>query len=204
MAVQVSQASIVAHHTGALSASVSSIALLAHTAALGNVQVSNIGMVVHHTDEHKPVQVSASSLVVHHTDEHKPVPVSSVALVVHRSLGLYMKMASCDVEEEVDITGVRFKPLRGEMMRQAYFIVQLSHAYDSVVSVNYTTVPGTALPPAEYNTRSGTLVFQIGETSKIIVVPVREEDTDIETNFTVLLTNPINVTIVDGEGLAEI
>lgn len=204
MTVQVSQQSLIVHHTGRLNVSVSMLALIAHTAAKGGVSVSSLGLVVHHNDQHKPIQVGSVGLIAHHTDQHKPVAVASVGIIVHRSIGLYMKMNPFDVEEEVDITGVRFKPIRGDMMRQAYFIVQLSHAYSSVVSINYTTVPGTALPPNEYATQSGTLVFEPGETAKLIVVPVREEDEDIHTNFTVLLSNPINVTITDGEGLAEI
>lgn len=204
MAVQVSNDSMVVHHTGRLNVSVSSLAMIAHTAAQGSISVSGSYLVIHHNDEHKPVQVSSLGMTVHHTDEHRPVQVSSVAIVVHRSIGHYMKITPLDVEPEVDITGVRLKPLRGDMVRQAYFIVQLSHAHTKTVSVGYTTVPGTALPPGEYKSESGTLTFQPGEVSKIVVIPVREADEDIETNFTVLLTNPINGSIADAEGLAEI
>lgn len=204
MAVTVSQQSLIAHHTGRLSVSVSTLALVAHTAAKISVNVSQLGLIAHHTDQHKPVPVSSLGLVAHHTDEHKPVPVASMAMVVHRSIGHYMKVNPFPVEPEVPITGVRFKVMSGEMMRQAYFIVQLDHAHTKPVSVRYTTVPGTAVPPAEYKTEAGILTFNPGETAKLIVIPVREEDEDIQTNFTVLLTQPINAVITDGEGKAEI
>lgn len=204
MAIQVSQQSIVAHHTGRLSVSVSHLALIAHHASNTSVAVGMMGLVVHHTDEHRPVQIGALGVIAHHTDQHQPVQIASTAVIVHRSIGHFMKITPLEVEDEVDITGVRLKAMRGDMMRQAYFIVQLSHAHTKSVSVNYTTVPGTAIPPSEYQTQSGILTFAPGEVSKVVVIPIREADTDIDTDFTVLLTQPINASISDGVGLAEI
>lgn len=204
MAVDVSTHSGLVHHTGRLQASVSTIALIAHHASETTVSVSNMSLVVHHTDQHQPVAVSQSAMSVHHTDEHVPVPIASVAIVVHRTIGHYMLVTPLPVEPEVPIGGVRVKPFTGEMMRQAYFNVLLTHAHTKEVRVDYTTVPGTAIPGTEYVTTQGTLVFEPGEVSKIVVVPVREYDEDISTNFTLLISSPLNANIVDANGLATI
>ncbi|WP_298506399.1 Calx-beta domain-containing protein [uncultured Maribacter sp.] len=58
------------------------------------------------------------------------------------------------------------------------------------VSVDYTTVDGTALDASDYESNSGTLQFTSGNQATTIVVQVTE-DTNIESdeNFTVLLNN---------------
>ncbi|WP_298489100.1 Calx-beta domain-containing protein [uncultured Maribacter sp.] len=58
------------------------------------------------------------------------------------------------------------------------------------VSVDYTTVDGTALDTSDYESNSGTLQFTSGNQASTIVVQVTE-DTNIESdeNFTVLLNN---------------
>ncbi|WP_298481463.1 Calx-beta domain-containing protein, partial [uncultured Maribacter sp.] len=58
------------------------------------------------------------------------------------------------------------------------------------VSVDYTTVDGTALDASDYESNSGTLQFTSGNQATTIVVQVTE-DTNIEAdeNFTVLLNN---------------
>jgi hypothetical protein len=52
------------------------------------------------------------------------------------------------------------------------FVVTLSTASGQVVTVNYTTVPGSATAGSDYTTTAGTLTFNPGQTSQTIVVPV--------------------------------
>ena len=204
MTVSVSQQSLVVHHTGRLKASVSSLAMTVHHASKTTVRTSVIAMAVHHTDHHAPIPVASVAMAVHHTDEHKPIPVAGTVMVVHRTLGYYLHCPPLAVEPEAGFEHVRVKVFGGPMMRQAYFNVLLSHAHSRPVSVDWTTVPGTALPPGEYDTMSGTLTFLAGEVSKIIVVPVREFDADVTDHFTILLSSPINATIADAVGIANI
>ncbi len=81
------------------------------------------------------------------------------------------------------------------------FTVTLSPANAAVVTVNYTTVPGSASAGTDYQTTSGTLTFQIGETTQQIIVPVFG-DLDPEPNeaFTVVLSDPTVDVISDGSG----
>src|SRR5207249_1054415 len=86
-----------------------------------------------------------------------------------------------------------------------------TNGQSGTVSVNYMTVPGTALPGLKYTTTTGALTFANGETTKTFNVPILEEN-QVEGNqtFSLLLSNatggatiayPSNVlaTIVDDD-----
>ena len=90
------------------------------------------------------------------------------------------------------------------MARFAVFNVELLASSDTAVSVDYQTVPGTAVESDDYTPMTGTLYFAPGETSKQVRVPVRETD-DAETeNFTLLLSNPRKARLQVAEGVAEL
>jgi hypothetical protein len=87
----------------------------------------------------------------------------------------------------------------------AAFTVTLSQASPVAVGVNFATANGTAIAGSDYVSNSGTVTFNPGETSKPITVAVIG-DTVAEANetFSVNLTNPINATIADGQGVGTI
>jgi parallel beta-helix repeat protein len=88
----------------------------------------------------------------------------------------------------------------------AVFTVTLSEASSQTVTVNFTTVDGTALTADnDYQPASGTLTFDPGQTTKTITVLVNG-DTIIENDetFTVNLSNPQNATIASGAGTGAI
>jgi hypothetical protein len=88
---------------------------------------------------------------------------------------------------------------------QAVFQLSLSNPSSQYVSVDYDTDNRTATAPGDYKARTGTKVFQPGQTTKTITVPVIGDNTQ-ESNetFTVSLLDPDNAEIVDGEGLGTI
>lgn len=55
----------------------------------------------------------------------------------------------------------------------AVFTVTLSNASYQTVTVNYSTIPGTATAGTDYTAVSGALTFAPGETTKTVSVPVR-------------------------------
>ena len=71
--------------------------------------------------------------------------------------------------------------------------------------VNFTTLDGTATSPADYTSVSGTAEIAPGTTNTDISVPIRG-DAFAEPDKTLLLrlSNPVNATIADGEGVGEI
>ena len=87
----------------------------------------------------------------------------------------------------------------------AVFTVALSAASGRTVTVNYTTVPGTATTPADFTTTSGALSFPAGTTSRTITVPVAGDLLDEGNDtFTVGLSGAINATIAAGGGVGTI
>lgn len=87
----------------------------------------------------------------------------------------------------------------------AVFTVTLSAITTQTVRVNYTTANGTAMAGSDYTAMAGTLVWNPGQTTQTITIPIIG-DTRIEPNetFTVNLSLPTNATIADGQGLGTI
>jgi len=90
----------------------------------------------------------------------------------------------------------------------AHVLVTMSGASDVTTTVAYATNPGTATAPADYASKSGTLTFTPGQTSKTVDIAVVNDtldENDLET-FTVVLTNPTppGMTIDDGTGVVTI
>ncbi|HWN94119.1 MAG TPA: Calx-beta domain-containing protein, partial [Methylomirabilota bacterium] len=87
----------------------------------------------------------------------------------------------------------------------AVFSVQLSAPSPTNVTVNFTTVNGTATAGSDYTTTNGVLTFAPGQTSLNITVLVRG-DTNAEASetFSVSLSNPVNATLNDSTGVGTI
>jgi Ca2+-binding RTX toxin-like protein len=85
------------------------------------------------------------------------------------------------------------------------FTVTLSAASGKIVTVDYTTVAGTAAEGTDYTAGSGTLTFAAGETSKTIAVAVIFDGVEESAEtFTVSLSNATNAMIDDGTGAGTI
>lgn len=85
------------------------------------------------------------------------------------------------------------------------FTVSLSTASGQTVTVNYATADKTAAAGSDYQSISGTLTFNPGDTSKPVTVLVNG-DVAFEQNetFFVNLTTPTNATISDSQGQGTI
>ncbi|MDX6574111.1 MAG: large repetitive protein, partial [Blastocatellia bacterium] len=85
------------------------------------------------------------------------------------------------------------------------FTVTLSAVSGQTVTVNYATTDNTATAGIDYESASGTLTFNAGETSKTMSVLVNG-DTTFEQNevFFVNLTTPTNAGITDAQGQGTI
>jgi VCBS repeat-containing protein len=87
----------------------------------------------------------------------------------------------------------------------ATFNVTLSKASTNAVTVDYTTADGTATQPEDYQQRQGTLTFAANQTTATVTVPVSGDTADEgDESFKVLLSNPQNAEIADGEASATI
>ncbi|MCY3933377.1 MAG: hypothetical protein OXH70_16845 [Acidobacteria bacterium] len=108
--------------------------------------------------------------------------------------------ATTEAEPELSVGDVSVT--EGSM---ADFAVTLAPSGESTVTVDYTTVDGTAAAGADYTATSGTLTFAAGETSKTISVQT-VDDTAGESDevFTVTLSGPSNAALSDDTGQATI
>ncbi len=86
--------------------------------------------------------------------------------------------------------------------------VSLSAASTQVVTVRYATADGTAVAGghgADYDSVGGTLTFAPGVTALTVnVAVVGDKRREADETFFVNLSDPVNATIADGQGLATI
>ena len=89
--------------------------------------------------------------------------------------------------------------------KTATFTVTLSAAATADVTVDYSTVDGTATAGSDYAATSGSLTFAAGETSKTVSVTING-DTTVEANetFTLHLANSAGATITTADGTGTI
>ena len=74
--------------------------------------------------------------------------------------------------------------------------VNLSVASGQPVTVAYATTDGTATSGTDYTAQTGTLVFNPGETSKTISIPISGDTlNEADETFTLALTNPQNASL---------
>ena len=87
----------------------------------------------------------------------------------------------------------------------ARFTVTLSTTSSQTVTVTFTTANGTALSGSDYKAKNGTITFTPGQKSKTVSITVMGDVAD-EPNetFFVNLTNPVNATIADAQGVGTI
>ena len=92
-----------------------------------------------------------------------------------------------------------------ETDKTATFVITLDKKSDSVVSMTYTTQPGTATAGGDYVFKTGTLTFAPGETAKTVTVDLFNDGTpEAAEVFTLALTNLTNATSLDSIGTAII
>ena len=85
------------------------------------------------------------------------------------------------------------------------FDVTLAEASLTTVSVDWTTVDGTAFAGEDYIAAFGTLTFPAGETLRTVLVSVLGDLLDECTEeFYVELSNPVNATVFVGQGIGTI
>jgi hypothetical protein len=85
------------------------------------------------------------------------------------------------------------------------FSINLDAAVSNSVSVKYSTANGSAKSPSDYTSKTGTATIPAGATSTTVTFSVKG-DTLQEPNetFFINLTNPVNATIIDSQGVCTI
>jgi sugar lactone lactonase YvrE len=87
----------------------------------------------------------------------------------------------------------------------AAFTVSLAQPAASPVSVAYSTTDGSAHQGTDYTATSGTLTFAPGQTTRTVLVPLRNDSiAEPAETFTLNLSSPVGATIADGQGVGTI
>ena len=87
----------------------------------------------------------------------------------------------------------------------AVFNVTLSQASTSTVTVEYTTVDGSAVSNDDFAAVSGSVVFAPGETTQTVTVPLASDTAaEFTERFFLQLFNPVNALLVDGFATAVV
>jgi hypothetical protein len=85
------------------------------------------------------------------------------------------------------------------------FTVKLSKPWSVNVKVNYATQAQTATAGSDYLSKSGTLTFTPGQTSKTVTITINGDTTvEPDETFLVKLSSPVNGVIIDGTGVGTI
>lgn len=89
--------------------------------------------------------------------------------------------------------------------KTASVTVSLSGSFASKVTVDYSTIDGSATAGSDYVAKTGTITFNPGETKKTVTLSIKG-DTLLESDetFLVSLTNPQGANIVDNKGMVTI
>jgi CSLREA domain-containing protein len=89
--------------------------------------------------------------------------------------------------------------------KTASFTVTLSASSHLQVKVDYATANNSALSGSDYQSTSGTLTFEPGDTTKTVNVTVNGElNFEADETYFVNLATPVNATIADSQGLGTI
>ena len=106
---------------------------------------------------------------------------------------------------KISVTDVAVQEPRPGETKTAWFTVRLSKPSSAKIWVSFTTKAGSAVTPADYTGRSGTVVFAPDETKKVIGVAITADGTtEGQESFQLVVSKPINATIGDGSGTGTI
>jgi Calx-beta domain/Domain of unknown function (DUF4114) len=85
----------------------------------------------------------------------------------------------------------------GEPANSASFQIQLTGKSATAITVDYTTVNGSAIAGSDFTSTSGQLTFAPGGTStQTILVPITPDNTvEVDENFTFRLSNPVGASM---------
>jgi hypothetical protein len=111
-----------------------------------------------------------------------------------------------DNEPRISINDVSKAEGRNGQTTLFTFTVTLSTDYDQAVTVNYATANGTATAGSDYQSKTGTVTFAPGETTKSITVAVKgdKQQEANETFFANLSNASSGASIADGVGTGTI
>ena len=147
-----------------------------------------------------PAGVTSFTVTVPTVDDPLVEPTETVPLTIGGVTGT-ATIVDNDAAPTLSINDVTVNEAAGT----ATFTVSLSAPSGLAVTVDFATADGTATAGADYSASSGSLSFAPGVTSQTITVPILNDNTyEGSENFNVNLTNAVNATVADPQGVGTI
>ena len=126
------------------------------------------------------------------------MPILSDITVSGRRLNAHAALTAIDALPQLVIDDVTVVEAEGKTLK---FTVGLLGVANQTVTVNYSTMDGSATADSDYQARNGTLSFAVGEAIKEIEVPViADPSEEAEETLSLILSNASNAQIQDGAG----
>jgi hypothetical protein len=138
-----------------------------------------------------------------------PEPNETFKVLLSNAVGAFIKdgegvgtIKSDDYQPKISISDSS-KIEAGTTMK---FVLTLDAPTGKQVKVTYQTFDGTAIAPGDYTAKGPNVVsFSAGATRRTISVQIKHDTTsEGDEQYTVVLTNPVNGSIVDGEAIGTI
>ncbi len=121
-----------------------------------------------------------------------------------RIVGAAVDIGAFEVQPTISISDVTGGEGNSGTLNAA-FTVTLSSASSQIISVNFATADGTASAGSDYNSRTGTLTFAPGQTTKTVTVGVKGDTLDeFDETFFVNLSSVTNAALADAQGVGII
>lgn len=125
--------------------------------------------------------------------DNNEVPICDIGSYEYEGSAHVLKISDVNVDEG------------DEGLSEALFNVSLWYSHTEQIKVSYKTVSDTAEPITDFVPTSGVLSFAPGEMEKTIPISILGDvNPEGRESFLVQLSNPINATIFDGEGVGTI
>ena len=110
-----------------------------------------------------------------------------------------------DVTARISLSPPELRVAEGNRTNQATITANLNAPASSPVSVNYITADETAKAGSDYTAHSGTLRFDIGDTSKTVTINITADSVfEREETFSLTINNPVNATITSNKSTIRI
>ncbi len=177
------------------------------TAIAGSDYVSSLGTITFNPGEtSKTVDVAVTGDTLYEPNENFFVNLSNATNVViadAQGLGTIVNddaspLPSASISDASIVEG-------NKGSKKMTFTISLSSPATSSVTIGYATANSTAIAPSDYKAATGTVTIAAGARSATVGVTIVGDKTpEADETFFVNLSNPVNVTLLDGQGIGTI
>ena len=149
----------------------------------------------------KTVEIAINGDILNETDETFDIQLTNPNNASLADDLTTITIVNDDLLPELTVTDVTVD----EDSNSVIVTVTLDNPSSKEISIDYSTADGSAIDGKDYTAIAGSLIFAPGETTKTIEVTLLGDNIDeIDEAFSINLTNPNNVTVVDSQAIVNL